>query len=94
VKDGRPLGLISLSDLRLFETLDGIDPENVPVEDVIQRSVFSVAPKAALDDVVREMAKRKHDSALVVDNSGVIGIFTTVDALTALDELLHSRLSH
>ena len=39
------------------------------------------------------MANRKHGSALVVERSTVVGIFTSTDALRALVELAASRRS-
>jgi CBS domain-containing protein len=38
------------------------------------------------------MAAHKYGSALVVDNHKLVGIFTWVDALSAMHELLETRL--
>lgn len=85
---GKLTGLLSLRDLHLVETLPGVDPEIVRVEEAMSQNVYAVAPKTPLKDVVREMATRKLGSAVVVDGRSVVGVFTTVDALTLLAERL------
>jgi acetoin utilization protein AcuB len=52
-----------------------------------------VAPRAALDEVVSEMAQHKYGCAVVLDNGKVVGVFTTVDALRAFADLLETRLA-
>jgi acetoin utilization protein AcuB len=85
---GRLVGLLSLRDLHLVETLRDVDPAEVKVEEAMSQEVFSVRPEASLRTVVREMARKKYGSAVVVDGRKVIGVFTTVDALRALDQAL------
>jgi acetoin utilization protein AcuB len=85
---GKVVGLLSLRDLHLIETLKDVDPAKVPVEDAMSPDPYTVSPDADLRTVAVEMASRKIGSALVVKGSKVLGIFTTVDALRALFELL------
>lgn len=85
---GKLVGLISLGDLHLLETLPDIDPARVLVEDAMSQDVYNVRPDAPLRSAVREMARRKLGSAVVMDGRKVVGIFTTVDALRALDRAL------
>jgi acetoin utilization protein AcuB len=85
---GRVVGLLSIRDLHLVETLNDVDPRKVPVEDAMSPEPYTIAPNAELRTVAVEMATRKLGSALVVNRDKVIGIFTTVDALRALFELL------
>jgi acetoin utilization protein AcuB len=85
---GRVVGLLSIRDLHLVETLNDVDPTKVPVEDAMSPEPYAIAPNAELRTVAVEMATRKLGSALVVNRDKVIGIFTTVDALRALFELL------
>lgn len=90
---GRLVGMISDRDLHLIETLKDVDPQRVTVEDAMTPDPYAVAPDAALDEVVGEMAEKKYGSAVVVDNHKVVGVFTTVDAMSAFAELLQGRLS-
>ncbi len=85
---GKLSGLLSVRDLYLVETLPDVDPERVRVEDAMSQDVYAVGPKTSLKEVVVEMASRKLGSAVVVDGTKVVGVFTTTDALETLAELL------
>jgi acetoin utilization protein AcuB len=85
---GRLVGIVSLRDLHLVETLQGVDPNEVLIEEAMSPEVYCVAGDAPLQSVVREMAKRKLGSAIVTRGNKVVGVFTTIDALRALDQAL------
>lgn len=89
---GKLVGVVSDRDLALIETLRDVDATKVTVEDAMTQSPYTVSPDAGLDEVVATMAEHRYGSAIVMDNGEVVGVFTTVDALTALAELLQSRL--
>lgn len=93
LEGGRLVGIISERDLSLVEALKDVDPEQVVVEDAMSQSVYHVAPEAPLDEVAAEMAEHKYGSAVVMSNGKVVGMFTAVDALAALADLLHTRLA-
>lgn len=93
VLDGGALvGMLTERDMALIESLASVDPEKLRVEDAMTPQPYSVAPDSPLDAVSQEMAEKRYGSAVVVSNSRVVGIFTAVDALTALADLLHTRL--
>jgi acetoin utilization protein AcuB len=85
---GKLVGVVSLRDLHLIETLRDVDPDEVTVEDAMTQDVYVVPPSALLKDVVKEMAERKLGSAVVAEGPRVVGVFTTVDALDTLADLL------
>ena len=89
---GRLVGMVTERDLGLIESLVGIDPNKVTVEEAMSTSVYSVNPETPLDEVVSEMSLHKYGSAVVMSNEKVVGIFTTVDVCHALSELLKTRL--
>jgi acetoin utilization protein AcuB len=91
---GQLVGMLTERDLGLVESLRDVDPKFVKVEDAMSTTVYSVSPDALLHDVVREMASHKYGSAVVMQNSKVVGIFTTVDVCTAFADLLETRLSN
>lgn len=91
---GRLVGIISDRDLHLVETLKDVDPEKVTVEDAMTPDPFTVSPESSLDEVVAEMANKKFGSAVVIDNNKVVGVFTTIDAMSAFAELLQTRLKN
>ncbi len=85
---GRLVGVVSQRDLHFVETLRDVDPSVVLVEDAMTEPPFTVAPGAQLRTVVREMAARRIGSAVVVERGKVVGVFTAVDGLRVLAELL------
>ncbi|HEY3497394.1 MAG TPA: CBS domain-containing protein [Polyangiaceae bacterium] len=85
---GKLVGVVSQRDLHLVESLGDVDPERIRVEEAMSQDVYAVPPKTPLKEVVTEMAARKLGSAVVVDGTQVVGIFTTIDALDALAEVL------
>jgi acetoin utilization protein AcuB len=85
---GKLIGVLSQRDLHIVETFRDVDPAEVRVEEAMSQDVYAVTPKTPLKDVVNEMAKRKLGSAVVVEGSKVIGVFTTVDALETLAGIL------
>jgi acetoin utilization protein AcuB len=93
VLDGGALvGLLSLRDAHLIETLKDVDAKTVTVEEAMSSVVYAVSPDAPLDEVASTMAEHKYGCAVIMQNHHVVGVFTTVDVCRALAELLHGRL--
>lgn len=88
---GDLVGMLSQRDIQLLETIKGVDPEEARVEEAMSQDVLAVDPDASLAAVSKLMAKRKAGSAVVVRGRAVLGIFTTVDALNAIDVLLREK---
>lgn len=88
-KGDRVLGLVTFSDLeRARETNHGSDR----IDQMMHASPYVVHSKDSLAHVCQAMAKGKHDSAIVLNSHDqIIGIFTTVDALQALSDLLNEE---
>jgi acetoin utilization protein AcuB len=85
---GRIVGLLSERDLFLVESLPGVNPTDVRVEEAMVEDVFTVGPDAPIGEVVQTMIERKLGSTVVTEGEQVVGVFTTIDALQALHELL------
>jgi len=90
---GKISGMISDRDIKLALSLRGVDSSKTKIEEISSSDVFIVKSDAKLDDVVKTMADKKVGSVLIVDNNKLVGIFTTIDALMALHELLQTRLA-
>jgi CBS domain-containing protein len=88
VEKGDLVGLVSLGDLHLLETLKGVDPEAVEVAEAMSRCTYAVGPDEPLARVVQTMMDAKMGSAVVVEAGAIIGVFTLIDALRALRDLL------
>lgn len=89
LKDKKPVGIISARDLQSAHA-SGEDP---PAADIMVRHPFCVHNETDIGEVAFEMSSRKIGSALVLDeNERLDGIFTTVDALNALVEIVRGDM--
>jgi acetoin utilization protein AcuB len=88
---GRVVGLVSDRDLHLMETLRDVNPDQVRVEDAMTMDPYTVEPSAPLSKVTAHMADHKLGSVVVVQDRKVVGIFTAVDGLRTLSELLAKK---
>lgn len=89
LEGGALVGIVTERDLHLLETLSDVDPDEQTVEEAMSVDVYGIGLDDPLDSVVERMASRKLGSAVVLDQrGGVEGIFTTVDALQVLAEVL------
>lgn len=88
LRDGRLVGILSQRDLHLVETLKDVDPAEATVGEAMSTDVYTAGPRASLRRVAAVMAERKLGCTVVVSRDRVVGMFTTVDALHALESLL------
>lgn len=91
IRAGKLVGVITLRDIHLVETLKDVDPDDVTVEEAMTPDPYAVSHTTPLKTVARRMAREKLGSAVVVDKGNVVGIFTTVDALKVLAGLLEKK---
>ena len=84
---GKLVGILTDRDLKLAASFAGA--EDLKVEDVMTSDPYTAAPETPLDHVVLEMAEHKYGSAVIQQGNGkVVGIFTAVDGLRVLGEVL------
>ena len=88
---GKLVGIVSDRDIKMVETFKDVDPASCSVEDAFTPDPYITNPGARIDEVAEQMAAHKYSCALVVDNHKLVGIFTWVDALQAMKELLNQR---
>lgn len=91
---GKLVGILSDRDVKLVESFKDVDPTQVKVEEAYSPDPYITAPNSSLAEVCDHMASKKFGCALVCDNHKLVGIFTWVDALNAMNELLETRLKH
>lgn len=91
LEGGRLVGMLSQRDLHLIETLKDVDPNVVQVEEAMSQDCYTAEPEDSLAAVAREMAKHKYGSAVILRGAQMLGIFTTTDALRALDMVLTAQ---
>ena len=86
---GKLVGIVSDRDLHLIETLPDSDPDEVTVDEAMTEEVYAVGLDEPVDAVVERMAGHKYGCAIVVNPRGVVdGIFTTIDAMQVLADVL------
>lgn len=90
VQNGKLVGVLSDRDLRSAEGLRP-DDDAIVIADVMTEAPFTVAPDAPLGAVARTMAARRWGCAVIVDRNGILGVFTTTDALEALADTLQGK---
>jgi acetoin utilization protein AcuB len=78
------MGIISERDVDLALGLEGGNQARLVVMDMCHGRPYVVPPKTPLRRVASEMASRAIGSAIVMDGTRLVGIFTTVDACRAL----------
>jgi acetoin utilization protein AcuB len=91
VHGGKLVGILSQRDLHFMATLRDVDPTRIAVSEAMSMDTYAVEPDEALADVTREMAEHRYGSAVVLEQGRVVGIFTTVDALRVLTDVLERR---
>jgi len=91
IDGGRVVGVLSQRDILIMESLPGVNPTEVRVEEAMVRDVFTVGPEAPVGEVIETMIDRKLGSTIVCEGERVLGVFTTIDALRALHALLERR---
>lgn len=90
LKDGNLVGVLSQRDILVLQSVPGCDLDTCPVDQAMVVQPFTCGPKAHVRAVALEMAEHKYGTAVVVDRehpAEVLGVFTTVDALRALNKL-------
>jgi acetoin utilization protein AcuB len=92
LRDGKLVGVLFKSDLKLVGSLEPAVVRPIKVESVMVTEYYTVGPDEALDVAAREMSKHKWGSALVTQQNKVVGVFTTTDALRALSDALTDSL--
>ncbi len=90
-RQGKVVGILSDRDIKLVGSFSEIEIDEVVVADVCQNKPYIVTPDELIHEVAAEMAAKHYGSAIVVQNSRLVGIFTAVDACRTLAEILETR---
>ena len=88
LEGGNLVGIVSQRDLYLIETLRDVDPAATLVEEAMSPEAYCVSSDTPLQEVVGTMTRRKIGCTIVTRGRDVVGLFTTTDAMRALDRLL------
>lgn len=89
---GQLVGVVTERDVALLSAQEHLDASAISVEDAMSPTTYAVPPDTSIREVVAHLAQHRLGSAVVVDRADhVLGIFTTVDGMQMLAELLAER---
>ncbi len=91
MQDSEVVGILSDRDIKLAQSIEGINIDQLPVLDICVEEPYIVGPDEPLSHIASTMASKHYGSAIIVQNDKLVGIFTTVDACRALSEILQTR---
>ncbi len=77
-----------LSERQVEKALANADPRTAPVTSARLSTPLTTRQDAPLAELARAMAEAKSDVAIVMENEKAVGVFTTIDALHVLADLL------
>lgn len=91
LEKGKSIGIVSERDLLPF--IGTQFSNKIKAHELMHEDFYVVQKGSLLKNVVFDMSQKKIGSALVEDKNGdIFGIFTSVDALNALNEILMSSM--
>ena len=82
------VGIVSERDVAVVSSIDGVDPNKTMITEAMTEHPYTVGPRDGLKSVVTTMVEKKFGAAIVMDQGDLKGIFTTVDGMRKLAELL------
>ena len=84
------VGIISDRDIHLTRRMN---PEKeLLVKDFMQPDPYCASMHTKISEVALQMSINKYGSAIIIDEEGEIGIFTSIDALNALIEIVRGEI--
>jgi acetoin utilization protein AcuB len=87
VSNKKPVGVISAREIKLLKTID--THFDLTAKDIMVSDPYTVRLGSSIEEVAFNMSKEKIGSALIVNSDGEIdSIFTSIDALNALVEIV------
>ena len=85
---GQLVGIVSERDVAFIGSVRDAEASELTVGEAMSPEVYTVSPTELLRNAAANMARYRYGSAIVVDGNRVVGVFTTVDALRALQAVL------
>lgn len=88
--EGFVVGILTDRDIKMKQAVsnDPLFHDNAVVSELCVANPFCVPPDWEVREVLRGMLKKKIGSTLITDHGKILGIFTTVDGVRVLADLL------
>lgn len=87
IESGKLLGVVGANTVRMVEAVPGADLTHIEVSRIMDPPLY-VWGETPLDEVASVMSTNKAECVVVMGGHGVQGIFTGVDGMRALADLL------
>jgi CBS domain-containing protein len=79
VKNGKPVGIVTETDMVKRVILGSVDPEKTTVKKIMSIPLVVVSSHMNLEDASKIMRKRKIKKLPVIENGRLVGLVTTTD---------------
>jgi len=79
VKNGKPVGIVTETDMVKRVILGPVDPEKTKVRKIMSKPLVVVSPQMNLDEASKVMRKRKIKKLPVIERGRLVGLVTTTD---------------
>ncbi len=81
VENGKPIGVLTESDILRKIVAEEKDPSKICVEEVMSKPIITISPDASIEEAVRIMGKHKIRRLPVVDKDKLVGMVTEKDIM-------------
>lgn len=88
VEDGSLMGIVSMRDIYMLQASGKSEIEAPLVGELMKRAPYAVQTGTSLREVAINMNAHKYGCTVVKDGTKVVGVFTTVDAMRVLANLV------
>lgn len=89
-KEKKVMGILSERDIRLVEGKAELGKQTA--QSIMQPDPYCTSSDTKISDVALCMSENKYGSAIIFDADGNLGIFTSIDALNALIEVVRGEI--
>jgi len=79
VKDNKPVGIVTETDMVKRVILKPIDPEKTKVKKIMSRPLVVISPQMNLEEASKIMRKRKIKKLPVIKKERLVGLITMTD---------------
>ncbi|MDD1726149.1 MAG: CBS domain-containing protein [Euryarchaeota archaeon] len=87
VKDGRPVGIVTESDMVAKVISKNIKPGSIKLEQLMSQPLITTKSSDDINDAVLMMAQKKIRRLPVIDDGVLVGIITDADVIQASSEI-------
>jgi len=88
VENSAPVGIVTERDILHKVVAEGINPQDIPVEKIMNEPLITISPSASLEEAIRLMGSHQIRRLPVVENGILIGMATERDMLQISPMLL------